>query len=105
MKIDSDNLQLFFTFICGCVCFWIGIRAKKVEENKQAVILLIFLGAGFFISCVLEIFKHLSKDNLSLISTISKIGLIIDGMILGIYFVMLTFGHLRLLKKPQKASS
>ncbi|HEX3856673.1 MAG TPA: hypothetical protein VHY30_05175 [Verrucomicrobiae bacterium] len=105
MKIDFDRAIWAFIFICGCVSYWLGARVKKIEEKRQAAILSIFLAVGFFVICVLGILEHVLKDNHSLINLISKIELIVAGMMLGIYLVMLAFGHFKLLKKPCKTSN
>jgi len=105
MKIDSDNVQLFLTFICGCVCFWIGIRAKKVEAKKQAGILSICLGICFFVECILRLFEDFLRANHLSIHAISTMELVVAGMMLGIYSVMWIFGHWELLKNPRKTSN
>jgi RsiW-degrading membrane proteinase PrsW (M82 family) len=102
MKINFDSVVWLLIFICGCVSYWMGIKAKKVEEKRQAEILSIILAIGFFVICILGIFEHVLKDNHSQINVIKKIELFVAGMMLGIYLVMLIFRHFKLLTKTTK---
>ena len=96
MKINFDNAVWIFIFVCGCVFFWLGTRAKKVEAKRQAGILSTFLAACFFVAFILGGLKFL-KPNQWWLDAISKTQFIVDGMMLGIYMVMWIFGHWKLL--------
>ena len=103
MKINFDNVIWIFIFVCGCVFFWLGTRAKKVEAKRQAGILSTFLAACFFVAFILGGLKFL-KPNQWWSNAISKTQLIVDGMMLGVYLVMWIFGHWKLLVTPRKIS-
>jgi NhaP-type Na+/H+ or K+/H+ antiporter len=104
MNVNSHNVTLLFVFIIGVFFLLIGMKAKKVEEKRQAGILSICMAICAFAFCILEILVDVLKPTHSWKHTVSIIELIIGGVWLGFYVVMLIFRHFKLLMKTREIS-
>lgn len=101
MNINFDSVIILVLCI-GVFFLFMGLKAKKVEEKKQAGVLSICMAICAFAFCILEMLVDILKPTHSWKHTISLIELIIGGVWLGFFAVMLIFGHFKLLTKSTK---
>jgi Na+/H+ antiporter NhaC len=97
-------MPVTIVFIIGLYFLFIGVKAKQAETKRQAGILSIFMAICAFTFCVVETMAHVLQASRSWKHIVSQIELIIGGVWLGIYIVMLIFGHFKLLKRPREIS-
>jgi len=98
MNINFNGVTIF-VFSIGVFFLVVGVKAKKVEEKRQAGVLSICMAICAFAFCILEILVDVLRPIHSWRHVVSIIELIIGGVWLGFYVVMLIFGHFKLLMK------
>jgi hypothetical protein len=105
IALGRHNLTLVIEFTLGALLFFVGLRAKKMSAERNAVILSIYMAATFMTIFSLSIITDVLRPSIWLRQKIEVLNCILAGMALGFYIIMVSFGYTKTLFKRVTGSN